>query len=103
VPILDGYEKYFTLAEISRAKAPEWYNVVTWRLRAILAVDGLEANVTNAIATLQEPQKTYADRAWNNGSTTERNSPTVTMIKSILNLNDSEVDDIFQRAANIVI
>jgi hypothetical protein len=77
--------------------------VPTWRLRAILAVDGLEANVTSALATLPEPNKTYAERAWNNGSTTERNSPTVTMIKAILTLTDSEVDDIFQRAANIVV
>jgi len=103
VPILEGYEKYFTLAEISRAQAPEWYSVPTWRLRAILAVDGMEQDVTNALATLPDPDKTYAQRAWDNGSTTERNSPTVTMIKAILNLTDSEVDDIFQRAINIVV
>jgi hypothetical protein len=63
----------------------------------------MEQDVTNALATLPDPDKTYAQRAWDNGSTTERNSPTVTMIKAILNLTDSEVDDIFQRAINIVV
>jgi hypothetical protein len=101
VPILEGYEKYFTLAEISRAINPDWYSVPTWRIRAILSVDGMEQDVTNALATLPEPDKTYAERAWNNGSTTERNSPTINLIKTILSLTDVEVDDIFQRALNI--
>ena len=79
------------------------FDVPTWRLRAILALDNLEQSVTDALDQLTEPQKTIAKRAWDFGSKTERNSPTVTMIKAILTLNDSEVDDIFQRAANIVV
>ena len=101
IPILPGYEQYFTLAEISRAQRPDWFDVPTWRIRAILAVMGLEDTVTAAIGQLPEPQQTFASRAWNNGSTTERNSGTVVFIQQVLQLTDDQVDNIFIQAKNI--
>lgn len=77
--------------------------VPTWRLRAILAVNNLENAVTSALDQLSEPNKTIAKKAWDYGSNTERQSPTVDFIKGVLNLTDAQVDDIFVQAANIVI
>jgi hypothetical protein len=79
------------------------FEVPTWRLRAILAISNLEQSVTDALDQLTDPQKTIAKRAWSFGSKTERSSPTVDFIKGVLSLTDAEVDDIFQRAANIVV
>ena len=69
--------------------------VPTWRLRAVLAIDGKETDVQNAIDTLPEPNKTIAQRAWDYGSNTERTSQTVVFIKGVLNLTDEEVDNYF--------
>jgi hypothetical protein len=101
VPILEGYEMFFTTGEIDRA----WNDddlvpkeVPTWRLRAVLALDGKETDVQNAINALPEPNKTIAQRAWEFGSNTERTSNTVAFIQSVLSLTDAEVDDYFIQA-----
>jgi hypothetical protein len=77
------------------------FDVPTWRLRAILALDNLEQSVTDALDQLTEPQKTIAKRAWDYGSKTERSSPTVDFIKGVLSLTDVQVDDIFIDAGAI--
>lgn len=77
------------------------YEVPTWRLRAVLALDGKETDVQNAIDTLPEPNKTIAQRAWDYGSNTERTSQTVAFIKGVLSLTDAEVDQYFIDAENI--
>jgi hypothetical protein len=79
------------------------FDVPTWRLRAILALDNLEQSVTDALNQLTEPQKTIAKRAWDYGSKTERSSPTVDFIKGVLSLTDAQVDDIFVQAEAIQI
>jgi hypothetical protein len=79
------------------------FDVPTWRLRAILALDNLEQSVTDALDQLTEPQKTIAKRAWDFGSKTERSSPTVDFIKGVLSLTDADVDDIFVQAEAIQI
>ena len=79
------------------------FDVPTWRLRAILALDNLEQSVTDALDQLTEPQKTIAKRAWDFGSKTERSSPTVDFIKGVLSLTDTQVDDIFVQAEAIQI
>jgi len=79
------------------------FDVPTWRLRAILALDNLEQSVTDALDQLTEPQKTIAKRAWDYGSKTERSSPTVDFIKGVLSLTDIQVDDIFVQAEAIQI
>jgi len=79
------------------------FEVPTWRLRAILAINNLEQSVTDALDQLTDPQKTIAKRAWDFGSKTERTSPTVEFIKTVLNLTDSEVDNFFIQAEAIQI
>ena len=75
--------------------------VPTWRLRAVLAIDGKEQDVENAIYQLPEPNKTIAQRAWDYGSNTERTSQTVAFIKGVLSLTDAEVDQYFIDADNL--
>ena len=75
--------------------------VPTWRLRAVLALDGKETDVQNAINTLPDPNKTIAQRAWDFGSNTERTSQTVAFIKGVLSLTDVEVDQYFIDAENL--
>lgn len=75
--------------------------VPTWRLRAVLALDGKETDVQNAINSLPEPNKTIAQKAWDFGSNTERTSQTVAFIKGVLSLTDAEVDHYFIDADNI--
>ena len=77
------------------------YEVPTWRLRAILAIDGKEQDVENALNQLPEPNKTIAKRAWDYGSNTERTSQTVAFIKEVLSLTDAEVNKYFIDADNI--
>lgn len=75
--------------------------VPTWRLRAVLALDGKETDVQNAIDTLPDPNKTIAQRAWDFGSNTERTSQTVAFIKGVLSLTDAEVDAYFIQANDL--
>ncbi len=89
--------------EILPTPVPVPFDVPTWRLRAILALDNLEQSVTDALDQLTEPQKTIAKRAWEFGSKTERSSPTVDFIKGVLSLTDAQVDDIFVQAEAIQI
>jgi hypothetical protein len=77
------------------------FEVPTWRLRAVLALDSKETDVQNAIDTLPEPNKTIAQRAWDFGSNTERTSQTVAFIKGVLSLTDVEVDQYFIDAENL--
>lgn len=78
-------------------------SVLTWRIRAILAIRGLEQAVNNALDQLPEPNRTIAKRAWDYGSNTERTSQTVVFIQGVLNLTDEEVDEIFIEADKIEI
>lgn len=89
--------------EILPVPVPVPYEVLTWRLRAILALNNLETDVNNALDLLPEPNKTIAKRAWDYGSKTERQSPTVDFIKGVLSLTDAQVDDFFVQAEAIVI
>jgi hypothetical protein len=77
------------------------FDVPTWRLRAILAINNKEQDVENAINQLPEPNKTIAKRAWDFGSNTERSSQTVVFIKGTLGLTDEEVDNYFIDAQNL--
>lgn len=77
--------------------------VALWKLRFILAQMQLEQAVTDAISNLPEPQRTAATYIWNFGTAVERYSPTVTMIKAVLDINDSQADDIFIEANQITL
>jgi hypothetical protein len=58
--------------------------VTLWQLRAALALQGKEADVTNAILQMQEPNKTIAMRAWEYSNNVFRTDPMTLVIKSIL-------------------
>jgi hypothetical protein len=81
--------------------------VTRWQLRAQLAIQGLEANVTAAINALpdstqaEQEFKIKAQYAWDYSNNIERTSPTVSMIQVVLGLTDSQVDDIFINAYQI--
>lgn len=77
--------------------------VALWKLRFILSQMQLEQSVTNAIDELPEPQKTAANYIWNFGTAVDRYSPTVSMIKEVLNINDNQVDDIFIEANKVTL
>jgi hypothetical protein len=51
IPILPGYEQYFTLAEISGAQRPDWMEVTLWQLRKYLKRTKLTAFHPEEIAT----------------------------------------------------
>ena len=81
--------------------------VTRWQLRAQLAIQDLEQNVTDAINALpsgtqaEQEFKIKAQYAWDFSNNIERQSPTVAMIQAVLGLTDSEVDDIFINAYQI--
>jgi hypothetical protein len=75
--------------------------VPLWRIRAILAMQGKEAQINTAINSLPDPPKTAALYVWQYGTVIERNSSTVQFIQSALGMTDNEVDAIFIEAANI--
>ena len=81
--------------------------VTRWQLRAQLAIQNLEANVTAAINAL--PDSTQAEQefkikakyAWESANNVQRQSPTVFMIQQVLGLTDTQVDNIFIEAYKI--
>lgn len=81
--------------------------VTRWQLRAQLAIQGLEANVTAALNALpdstqaEQEFKIKAQYAWDYSNNIERTSPTVSMIQAVLGLSNQEVDDIFVNAYQI--
>lgn len=83
--------------------------VTRWQLRAQLAIQGLESDVTNAINALptstqtEQEFKIKAQYAWDYANYIERESPTVAMIESVLGLTNQQVDDIFINAYQIII
>lgn len=83
--------------------------VTRWQLRAELAIQGLESDVTNAINALpsgtqaEQELKIKAQYAWDYSNYIERDSPTVSMIQMVLGLTDQQVDDIFISAYQIEI
>jgi len=83
--------------------------VTRWQLRAQLAIQGLEQNVTDAINALPSstPEETdfkiKAQYAWEAANNILRLSPTVEMIQAVLGLTNLEVDEIFIEAYKISI
>jgi len=87
--------------EANKSIVPD--EVQLWRVRTILKILGMEQVVEVALNSLPEPTKTGALYIWNYGTTVERNSQTVVLLKSVLGLTDAQTDDIFIQAQNIVI
>ncbi len=96
-----NYEEVVEAAKPVRYEIPK--EVACWRIRAIISVMGLEPSVNTILESLEEPTKTIAKYAWYQGSTVERRSPTVLSIAQALTLSDSQIDQIFIEASNIVV
>lgn len=86
----------FTEEEYLELNTPQ--EVALWKLRFVLAQMGLEQSVLDAMNQLQEPQKTAATYIWNYGNTIDRYSSTVMFIQSVLQLTDTQVNNIYIQA-----
>jgi hypothetical protein len=100
IPTLEFLESKRAEVEAAPRKIAE---VAMWRIRAVLQVMGLVAQVEQLINLLEEPNRTVALVAWNFGNTIERNSPTVMFLQSGLQLTAVQVDNLFVQADEIVI
>lgn len=91
----------FTDEEVIQANTP--LEVALWKLRFVLSQMNLEQSVSEALATLPEPQKTAANYIWNYGNAIDRHSSTIEFLKSYLGLSDTEVNQIFIQANSITL
>jgi hypothetical protein len=87
------------IAEAKKQSVPQ--EVQLWRIRTILKSMRYEDSIETVLNNLEEPTKTAALCIWNYGSTVERNSQTVAMLKTALQLTDEQVDEMFIEANNI--
>jgi hypothetical protein len=93
-------------AEIARLTAlvpvPVANGVVTMRqARLALLQVGKYADVSTAIASMPEPQKTAATIEWEYASTVERSSAFVASMATALGLTEAEMDSLFVLAASL--
>jgi hypothetical protein len=87
------------IAEVKKESVPQ--EVQLWRIRTILKSMRYEDSIETVLNNLEEPTKTAALCIWNYGTSVERNSQTVAMLKTALQLTDEQVDDMFIEANNI--
>jgi hypothetical protein len=94
----DGLE----LAPLAAPAPPAVPQSVTMRqARLALLASGKYAGVDAAIDSLPSPQKEAARIEWDYASDVERNSPTVTMLGTALDLDDGALDALFTTAAGL--
>jgi hypothetical protein len=77
--------------------------IANWRAKAVLAQMGKLSAVEAALAALPEPQKTVVSLAWKGDAKIDRKSSMLESLALILGLSQSELDDLFIRAASIKI
>jgi len=73
--------------------------VTRFQALAVLAAGGYLPTIKTYIATLGEDNITRL--AWENATDWERSSPTLNALAAMLNLTDTQVDDLFVAASNI--
>lgn len=98
------WEEGATLQELKnfrKSQVPQ--EVQLWRIRTVLKLTQLEAQIETVLNNLPEPSKTAANYIWNYGTTVERNSQTVLLIQTTLQLTDEQVDDLFIQAEQILL
>lgn len=78
-------------------------SVALWKLRFVLSQMSLEDSITDAINTLEEPQRTAASYIWNYGNDIDRHSSTVQFIQTALGLTEAQVNQIFIQANSITL
>jgi hypothetical protein len=111
-PILTQFPNTF---EVSEDELPEYiqyvmyskptvpFEVQLWRIRTVLKLMQLEAQIESAIEAMPEPSKTAATYIWKFGTTVERASQTVMLLQSALQLTNEQVDDLFIQAEAILL
>lgn len=77
--------------------------VPLWKLKCILTTRGMIDGINAAIASLSEPNKTFATIAWEYANTIVRTSSVVVLIQAALSLTDADVDGIFNDANALTI
>jgi len=90
----------YTAEEIA-AKVEQWRQSASctpFQGRVALSDAGLLANVETAIAAADEKTKV----AWEYALEWKRNSPMITSLSTALNMADTQVDDLFKAASQIV-
>lgn len=91
----------FTEEEKIEANTPT--EVALWKLRFILSQMNLEESVSNALNSLEEPQRTAATYIWNYGNAIDRHSSTVTFLQQALGLSNLQVNQIFIQSNSITL
>lgn len=91
----------FTEEELIESNTPA--EVALWKLRFVLSQMSLEQSVSEALATLPEPQKTAANYIWNYGNTIDRHSSTVAFLQQALGLSNLQVNQIFIQSNSITL
>jgi hypothetical protein len=89
------------LEDYRKSQVPQ--EVQLWRIRTVLKLTQLEAQIETVLDSLPEPSKTAANYIWNYGTTVERTSQTVLLIQTTLQLTDEQVDDLFIQAEQILL
>ena len=89
------------IAEYQQSLVPQ--EVQLWKIRTVISLMGLKETIENVMNNLEEPTKSAALNIWNYGTAIDRNSQTVLMIQSILQMTEVEVDNIFIQANNIIL
>lgn len=87
------------IAELKMESVPQ--EVQLWRIRTILKSMRFEDSIETVLNNLEEPTKTAALCIWNYGTSVERNSQTVALLQTALELTNEQVDDMFIEANNI--
>jgi len=89
------------IAEYQKSLVPQ--EVQLWKIRTVISLMGLKETIENVMNNLEEPTKSAALNIWNYGTAVDRNSQTVLMIQSVLQMTDVEVDNMFIQANNIIL
>lgn len=86
----------------ARKSSPQIPTKVTMKqARLALLQKGLLATVESTINTLPEPDKTAARIEWDYSSEVERNTHLCVTLADLLNLTNSDLDDLFILAASL--
>lgn len=108
VETVDAITQTWTISEKSEEEKAEYFNgwqqslVVSMRqARLALNQAGLLSSVDDAIAAMDEPDKTIVTLEWEYASTVERLSSWVISMGAALGLTEQELDNLFVVAADL--